>query len=205
MFKQAQKLITGIPYGQIAKGVREGAVWTVTKPWPQGITAATVGVITAHNVVVDGMDRGRENAKEEMGKGYVDLFKRSQSSPRECNLLEKVKIHARNVMFDNPVYPMFTKVKNHTMGFISEAASNIMNIAAVVGVALPIVSKLEKPSFNMGARQVKQYLLNNKLTEFIRDNKVINKYIPTIATTYLLLKAAKVAAVDVMGFGKKSS
>lgn len=231
MLKQSQNLITSIPYGEIGRGMCKGAQWTVTNPWTQGITAATVGLITAHNIVVDGMDTARENTNEEMGATYVDLFVKPQTVPRESNLLESAKSMARNIAFDNPFYPAFLRVKNVAAGLVSETFDYLPNIAAVAGVGLTFIKSLKmsenkelatrllKINKKRGIDAVKKFAITiinpngksvivkknlvNSFINTVKKSPFLHKVVPVLATGYLLAVNAKTVAVDVLGFGKK--
>ncbi len=142
--------------------------------WP---TALTIGGITAYSIVNDGLDRGRQYANEQMAKDYLDLFAKTQTAPHESNLLERMKIGARDILFNNKIYPAYTKTKNAIGGLLAETASNSLNVAAVAGFFTGLFSK--------------------------SNSKFMKTILPAVSTAYLLLSAGKTLAVDVLGIGKK--
>lgn len=174
---KAGKLITQIPYKKGFGKAYNGAKWLVTNTYAQGVTATGAGGLTAYRIYNDGLDRGREGAREDMAETYEDLFSKQMTASTECNALERAKRFVRDIRFDNGVYPTYTKIKNGIGGILMETLNNSLNIAAVGGVAYGLISKT--------------------------GGKIKKVYIPAISAGYLLLNAAKTVIVDIFGFRKK--
>ena len=102
-----------------------------------GITAA---LITLYNIFTNGPEKGIRNAKEQMGENYADLFIKANSSQSHNHLGEKIKHFIRDYLFDDPLYPAYTKVKNVVISTAGEVLNNGLEITAAAGaIAAPLM------------------------------------------------------------------
>jgi len=193
ILNKAGTVIKELPYKDAGNAVYNGAKWLLTDHRSQTAIAGTLGLLTGYNIINDGLDRGTEEANEEMAEGYTDLFVKNQSSDRESNMLEWMKAGVRDMLFDNPVYPAFTKFKNGIIGLAKEALNYELDIVATAGALLPLASKLKEPAKD----GFKKNFIN------LMKKPVVKNIVAPVATGYLILSAGRTLFGDVLGIGKK--